>query len=100
MNFRRERIRIETARHEIEGTLQLPNEGFRSRLTDYLNAQRDEFLPLTDADVTWLDGTHPAEQHDDLALAVPQIVLVVELGTLEAPEAVPAFTASTPPPSA
>ena len=49
MHFRHERVRIETARHEIEGTLQLPHEGFRSRLTDFLNAQGDDFLPLTDA---------------------------------------------------
>ena len=50
MHFRHERVRIETARHEIEGTLQLPHEGFRSRLTDFLNAQGDDFLPLTDAE--------------------------------------------------
>ena len=31
-------------RHEIEGTLQLPNEGFRSRTTDFLNAHEREFL--------------------------------------------------------
>ena len=44
MPFRRERVRIETARHEIEGTLQLPHEGFRSRMTDFLNTQGDDFL--------------------------------------------------------
>ena len=42
MHFRRERVRIETTRHEIEGTLQLPNEGFRSRTTDFLNAHGDD----------------------------------------------------------
>ena len=46
MHFRRERVRIETQRHEIEGTLQLPNEGFRSRTTDFLNAQERDFLVL------------------------------------------------------
>ena len=60
MHFRRERVRIETQRHEIEATLQLPNEGFRSRTTDFLNAHEREFL----------------------ALAVRHIVLVVELETL------------------
>ena len=39
MQFRRERVRVETPRHIIEGTLQLPNEGYRSRTTDFLNAQ-------------------------------------------------------------
>jgi hypothetical protein len=100
MHFRRERVRIETSRHEIEGTLQLPHEGFRSRLTDFLNTQGDAFLALTEAEVSWLDGSHPAERHDYLALAVRHVVLVVELGTLEGPAPVAEFTASTPPPSA
>src|SRR4051812_19515974 len=104
MHFRRERVRIETQRHDIEGTLQLPNEGYRSRTTDFLNAHEREFLALTDADVRWLDGGREPERHDFLALAIRQIVLVVELEILgvvdesgEAPE--PALSAySTPPP--
>ena len=79
MQFRHERVRIETARHEIEGTLQLPQEGFRSRLTDFLNTQGDDFLPLTDAEVTWLDGSRAPERHEYLALATRHVVLVVEL---------------------
>jgi hypothetical protein len=82
MHFRRERIRIETDRHEIEGTLQLPNEGFRSRTTDFLNAHEREFLALTDVEVSWLDGSRPPERHEFLALAVRHIVLVLELETL------------------
>ena len=82
MPFRRERVRIETARHEIEGTLQLPHEGFRSRMTDFLNTQSDDFLALTDAQVTYLDGARAPEQHEYLALATRQVVLVVELGTV------------------
>ena len=101
MQFRRERVRIETARHEIEGTLQLPHEGFRSRLTDFLNAQGDDFLPLTDATVTYIDSPREPERHDYLALSARQVVLVIELGTIEVvEEPVPAFTASTPPPGA
>jgi hypothetical protein len=101
MQFRRERVRIETARHEIEGTLQLPHEGFRSRLTDFLNAQGDDFLPLTDATVTYLGGTRGQERHDYLALAARHVVLVVELGTVEViEEPVGVFTTSTPPPGA
>ena len=101
MPFRRERVRIETARHEIEGTLQLPHEGFRSRLTDFLNTQGDAFLPLTNVDVTYLDGSRAPEHHDYLALATRHVVLVVELGqvgTVELPEE-PAFSYSAPPPS-
>ena len=101
MPYRRERVRIETARHEIEGTLQLPHEGFRSRLTDFLNAQGDDFLPLTDARVTYFDGTRGPETHDYLALAARHVVLVVELGSLgTVDEPGPIFSASTPPPGA
>jgi hypothetical protein len=101
MNFRRERVRIETQRHEIEGTLQLPNEGFRSRTTDFLNAQERDFLALTDAEIRWLDGTRPVELHAFLAVAVRQIVVVLELETLGVDdEAEPRLSAvSTPPPA-
>ena len=51
MQFRRERVRVETQRHIIEGTLQLPHEGYRSRTTDYLNAHDSDFIALIDADV-------------------------------------------------
>jgi hypothetical protein len=85
MQHRRERVRIETARHEIEATLQLPQEGFRSRLTDFLNAQGDDFLPLTDAEVTWLDGSRPPERHEYLALATRHVVLVAELSAAPTP---------------
>jgi hypothetical protein len=82
MHYRHERVRIETLRHEIEGTVQLPNEGFRSRTTDFLNAHERDFLALTDVELTWLDGSREAERHEYLALAVRHIVLVLELQTL------------------
>ena len=87
MQLRQERVRIETARHEIEATLQLPQEGFRPRLTDFLNAQGDDFLALTDAEVTWLDGARAPEHHAYLALASRHVVLVVELSPAPAPSA-------------
>jgi hypothetical protein len=102
MPSRRERVRIETARHEIEGTLQLPHEGFRSRLTDFLNTHTDDFLALTDARVAYLDGSREPEEHEYLALATRHVVLVAELGqvgTVDEPAPI-AFTASAPPPSA
>jgi hypothetical protein len=106
MHFRRERVRVETARHEIEGTLQLPNEGFRSRTTDFLNAHGEEFLALTDADVTWLDGARAPERHEFLAVAARHVVMVVELETLgvfdesgATPAVVESVSGSAPPPS-
>jgi hypothetical protein len=105
MHFRRERVRIETQRHEIEATLQLPNEGFRSRTTDFLNAHERDFLALTDAEVRWLDRSREPERHEFLALSVQQVVLVVELETLGViddsgarPEPAPPTLVSTPPP--
>ena len=106
MHFRRERVRIETQRHEIEGTVQLPSEGYRSRTTDFLNAHERDFLALTDVEVRWLAGGRAPERHGYLAVAVPHIVMVVELETLgvvdeagEAPSPVPLAAVSTPPPA-
>ena len=105
MHYRRERVRIETQRHEIEGTVQLPSEGYRSRTTDFLNAHERDFLALTDVEVRWLAGGRAPERHEFIALAVPHIVMVVELETLgvfdEAGEtpSVETFSGSAPPPS-
>jgi hypothetical protein len=84
MQFRRERVRIETQRHEIVGTLQMPNEGYRSRTTDFLNAHEREFLALTDVEVMWLDASRESEHHEFLALATGHVVLVIELEDLGA----------------
>jgi hypothetical protein len=101
MHYRRERVRIETQRHEIEGTVQLPSEGYRSRTTDFLNAHDREFLALTDVEVRWPAGGRAPERHEYLAVGVPHIVMVVELGTLDVVgeiEPLPIAAASTPPP--
>jgi Family of unknown function (DUF6812) len=101
MHFRRERVRIETQRHELEGTLQLPNEGYRSRTTDFLNAHERDFLALTDVTVRWLDDSRAPEHHEFLALATPHVVMVIELedlGVMDEPAPVP-LVPSIPPPS-
>ena len=104
MHFRRERVRIETQRHDMVGVLQLPNEGYRSRTTDFLNAHEREFLALTDVEVAWLDGSRETERHEYLAIAVRHVVLVLELETLgvfdesgSEPNPIP-IAASQPPP--
>src|SRR5215211_4234264 len=79
MHFRRLRARLETERHVIEGTVQLPSEGYRSRMTDFLNAHGTDFLPVTDAELTWVGSARPTETHAYLAVSVRHIVLVVEL---------------------
>ena len=105
MHYRRLRARLETERHVIVGTLQLPSEGYRSRMTDFLNSHDSDFLAVTDAELTWLGGDRPAETHDYVAVSVRHIVLVVELeflGTFDAagePPADPLPIASVPPPA-
>ena len=102
MHFRRLRVRLETKLHVIEGTLQLPSEGYRSRMTDFLNAHDSDFLPVTDATVRPRHGGE--EHHDYLAVSVRHLVLGVELeslGTFDAagePPADPLHLVSTPPP--
>ena len=105
MRIRRLRVRLETERHTVEGTLQLPSEGYRSRMTDFLNSHDSDFLPITDARITWPGSEREPERHEYLAVSVRHIALGVELeslGTFDEsgePPAEPAFLVSTPPPS-
>lgn len=79
MDQRRARVRLETARHRIEGCLTLPRDGYRSRVSDFLNtAERGPFLALSDVTLASLDG-EPSEHHRFLAVSRSQIVFVVEL---------------------
>jgi hypothetical protein len=76
---RRERIRLETPRHRIEGTILLAADGYRSRVSDVLNASERDFLTLTDATLQALDGG-PVERHEFLAVARAHVVYVVAPG--------------------
>jgi len=73
IEHRRERIRIETERHRIEGSLTLARDGYRSRVSDVLNAAERDFITLTDATVTPIDGG-PVELHPYLSVARRHIV--------------------------
>ena len=77
MEQRTERIIVETDRHRIVGHLMLPADGYRSRLTDYLNASERDFLALTDVEVTTLEGTPRIEKRDFIALSVRHVVLAM-----------------------
>jgi hypothetical protein len=76
MDHRKERIRIETERHRIEGVLTLARDGYRSRVSDVLNASERDFLTLTDVTVAPLEGG-PVELHAYLTLARRHIVFAV-----------------------
>jgi hypothetical protein len=81
MDHRRERVRIETERHRIEGLLTLARDGYRSRVSDVLNASERDFLTLTDVTVAPLDGG-PIELHPYLTLARRHIVFAVAASEL------------------
>jgi hypothetical protein len=73
---RQERVRIETERLRIEGVLTLARDGYRSRVSDVLNAAERDFITLTDVTVSPLEGG-PTELHSYLTLARRHIVYVV-----------------------
>jgi hypothetical protein len=80
---RQARVRLETGRYRIEGSLTLPREGYRSRVSDYLNAtQRGPFLSLSDVTLTSLDDG-ALEQHPFLAVSRSKIVFLMELDSDE-----------------
>jgi hypothetical protein len=76
MDHRRERVRIETDRLRIEGVLTLARDGYRSRVSDVLNAAERDFITLTDVTVAPLEGG-PVVLHPFLALARRHIVFAV-----------------------
>jgi hypothetical protein len=56
MNSRPLRILVETPRYRIVGTLVLPRDGYRSRLSDFLNSSDRDFISLTDVTMEALDA--------------------------------------------
>jgi hypothetical protein len=76
MGRRTERVRIETERLRIEGDMTLASDGYRSRVSDVLNASERDFITLTDVTVSPLEGG-PTEMHAFLTLARRHIVFAV-----------------------
>jgi hypothetical protein len=68
MESRVERIVLETERSRIVGDLTLPREGYRSRLSDFLNRGDLDFIPLVNAEISSLDGERTRE-HEFIAVA-------------------------------
>jgi hypothetical protein len=79
MDRRTERITIETERHRIEGAITLARDGYRSRVSDVLNASERDFITLTDVTITPLEGGAPV-LHPYLSLARRHIVFAVAAG--------------------
>ena len=78
MDSRDARVILETGQHRIVGTLQLPREGFRSRMTDFLNGLSGSFVALTDVELAPCGGGEVTERLPFLAVSVQHIVLATE----------------------
>lgn len=74
---REQRIYIETGRHRIAGTITLARDGYRSRVSDVLNATERDFVALTDVTIEMLDHDGPGTHHEMIALARRHIVLAI-----------------------
>jgi hypothetical protein len=78
MNSRPLRILVETPRYRIVGTLVLPRDGYRSRLSDFLNSSDRDFISLTDVSMEALDAdgrAGRAVEHEFITVSRQHIVL-------------------------
>jgi hypothetical protein len=82
---RDKRIVVETARYRISGLLRLPRDGYRSRLTDFLNSSERDFIALTDVEIEMLEAPAAPERRAFLAVALSHIVLAMPTDDEETP---------------
>jgi hypothetical protein len=61
-DVRRERVLLETERYTVVGDVTLPAEGYHSRLSDLLNREGMEFIPVLDATITSRNGARPVQR--------------------------------------
>jgi hypothetical protein len=78
METRESRVLLETPRYRVVGTLRLPRDGYRSRMTDYLNSNDRDFIALTDVEVRSLDDPSQGFSRPFLAISRQHIVLATE----------------------
>ena len=71
------RVVFETGRYRIAGEVTLPTEGLHNRLSDLLNREGIQFIPLVEATITDLDGGNP-ESRPFVAVAREHIQLAYE----------------------
>jgi hypothetical protein len=62
METRVERVVLETEQHRIVGDLTLPREGYRSRLSDFLNRGDLDFIPLVNVEIQSTNGGQSEER--------------------------------------
>ena len=79
MDQRLEAVVVETERYRVKGTMTLPAEGYRSRLSDHVNRRDQQFFTIQDAKLTPLDGGESWEA-PVLMLAAAHIRLILPSG--------------------
>jgi hypothetical protein len=89
MDKRNLRVVVEMDRRRIVGELALPNEGYRSRLSDYLNQGDLDFIALTNAIIIehLETGATEAVEHSFVAVGTRHILAAYpdEIGDEDAP---------------
>jgi hypothetical protein len=80
LDLREEQVVLETDRYRISGTLTMPREGYRSRLSDYVNQRDREFLTLADARIEPLDGSAQARVEPFLMIGRHHVRLIAPAG--------------------
>ena len=68
---------LETERYRIVGDVTLPAEGFHSRLSDLLNREGVQFIPLVNALLSGRDGEPPIER-EFIAVARDHVQIAYE----------------------
>ena len=76
MDLREEQVVLETDRYRIVGKLTLPREGYRSRLSDYVNQRDREFFAVSEATITALDDTESTRKAAFIMVARRHVTLV------------------------
>ena len=80
MDLRTEKVVVETDRHRIEGSLTLPREGFRSRLSDFVNQRDRDFFSLSDVRISPLDPGGEVQEVPFVMVARRHIRVLVPAG--------------------
>jgi len=84
VQHRHEHIYVETERHRISGVLTLPMDGYRSRLSDFLNSYERDFISLTNCVVELIGREGPGTEHPFIAVSRRHIVFAIPLGEADA----------------
>ena len=80
LDLREEEVVLETDRYRIAGKLTLPREGYRSRLSDYVNQRDREFFALSDVRISDLDSPEAARETPFLMVARAHVRLIALAG--------------------